>query len=191
MFDETYVLMIFPTYISSSFGSNRNICFSLRKTFDPRRGFRHLYILHSLTVATRGVKTYVDRCNWPSKSYVLRPKSYVKNALTSPDIEKRCRSNICFELQKHMFCQLKTYVLSGLTRPLGTSQTRRFFQKACVKSASGVVKSVSVTSQYTYIKGQPTTVRVLSHRRFYTRTVPKFCLCPYRRALLGHFCAFW
>ena len=58
MFDETYVLMIFPTYISSSFGSNRNICFSLRKTFDPRRrGFRHLYILHSLTVATRGVKT--------------------------------------------------------------------------------------------------------------------------------------
>ena len=53
MFDETYVLMIFPTYISSSFESNRNICFSLRKTFDPRRwGFRHLYILHSVTVAT-------------------------------------------------------------------------------------------------------------------------------------------
>ena len=118
MFDETYVFMIFPTYVSSSFGSNRNIHFSLRKTFDPRRGFRHLCILHSLTVATRGVKTYVDRCNWPSKSYVLRPKSYVKNALTSPDIEKRCRSNICFEPQKHMFCELKTYVLSGLTRPL-------------------------------------------------------------------------
>ena len=112
-----YVFMIFPTYVSSSFGSNRNIYFSLRKTFDPRRGFRHLYILHSLTVATRGVNTYVDRFNWPSKSYVRRPKSYVKKALTSPDIEKRCRSNICFELQKHMFCQLKTYVLSGLTRP--------------------------------------------------------------------------
>ena len=92
--------------------------FSLRKTFDPRRwGFRHLYILHSLTVATRGVKTYVDRCNWPSKSYVWRPKSNVKNAPTSPDIQKRCRSNICFELQKHVFCQLKTYVLGRLTRP--------------------------------------------------------------------------
>ena len=57
MFDETYVLMIFPTYISFSFGSNRNICFSLRKTFDPRGwGFRHLYILHSQLSRPEGPK---------------------------------------------------------------------------------------------------------------------------------------
>ena len=55
MFDKTCVFMIFPTYVSSCFGSNRDIYFSLRKTFDPRRGFRHPYILPSLTtVATRG-----------------------------------------------------------------------------------------------------------------------------------------
>ena len=57
MFDETYVLMIFSTYISSSFGSNRNICFWLRKTFDPRRwGFRHLYLLHSELSRLEGSK---------------------------------------------------------------------------------------------------------------------------------------
>ena len=54
-------------------------------------------------------------------------------------------------------------------KTLGSSQTRRFFQKACVKSAAGVVKSVPVTSQCTYIRGQLATARVLSHRRFDTR----------------------
>ena len=62
MFDKIYVFLRLPTYISC-FGSNRNVYFSrleASEDFDPRRwGFRHLYIyiLHSPTVATRGVKT--------------------------------------------------------------------------------------------------------------------------------------
>ena len=56
MFDETYVFMIFPTYIFRRvLGQTETymIYFSRRKTLDPRRGF-------TLTVATRGVNTYVD-----------------------------------------------------------------------------------------------------------------------------------
>ena len=39
IFDEIYVFLIFPSYISSSFGSNRNIYFSrleASEDFDPR-----------------------------------------------------------------------------------------------------------------------------------------------------------
>ena len=75
MFDETYVLMIFPTYISSSFGSNRNICFSLRKTFDPRQwGFRHLYILHSELSRLKGSKHMLTDATGRPKVMFYVPK---------------------------------------------------------------------------------------------------------------------
>ena len=37
VFDEICVFRIFPTCISSSFGSNRNIYFASSEDFDPRR----------------------------------------------------------------------------------------------------------------------------------------------------------
>ena len=135
MFDGTYIFMIFPTYVSSSFWSNRNINFSLRKAFDPRRGCRHLYILHSPTVATRGFKTYVGRCNWTSKSYVLRPKSYVKNSLTSPDIGKRCRSNICFVLPAQNIC------FGSFDPTLRAGLNRRSFDRRTLLDVASVVPS--------------------------------------------------
>ena len=60
--------LTFPTYVSSSFGSNRNIYLSPLEAsgdFDSRRwGFRHLYILHSLkhmlTNATGRSKAVLD-----------------------------------------------------------------------------------------------------------------------------------
>jgi len=76
MFDETYVLMIFPTYISSSFGSNRNICFSLRKTFDPRRWVLdiYIYILHSYLSRLEGSKHMLTDATGRPKVMFYVPK---------------------------------------------------------------------------------------------------------------------
>ena len=79
--------------------------------FDPRRwGFRHLYILHSQTVAIRGVKTYVDRSADRPKVMFDVPK-VISEMPKPPPTHKRggCQTyifagkNICFGCSKHMF----------------------------------------------------------------------------------------
>ena len=70
--------------------------------FDPRRwSFRHLYILHSQTVATRGVRTYVDRsADRPKVTLMSRHTKEVPVKHIIYNLYNVAAKNICFGCSK-------------------------------------------------------------------------------------------